>query len=1139
MYTLKRIDDIKKIIFENNKGLSFSFLENGAVFSIKHGDILVNQVLGNSIENSLNNIFLRIHKENKIIYAPMLGPDSESSVSYNDEVFIYEGKFSCLKYRCVFHLDKEENIWFWEITAKNVRNENIQVDFVYAQDIGIAHEGAVRNNESYTSQYIDHTAFDTDNGYVICCRQNQSQGDKNPWMMHGLLDGEADGYLTDGFQFFGLKYRENNVPAVLTEKEFPNENLQYEFAYSCLKSEMLPLAGGSEERIVFYALYESDHPDKTYIEDLEKINTVKEAYKNWSYEDSGLGYIERRKNVFNNIRLFQPDDLNEADIENFFPGPKRHVELQAGKLYSFFYDKGIYVSLKEKEVNIERPSGQILRSGTQIAPHPNQLSTTNYVYGLFNSQVTIGNTAFNKILTLSRNHLNVMKTSGQRVLVKTDDGYELLAMPSVFEIGINYCKWIYKNKKSTIIIRVWTSPDDPAVFLEIDSCGDEKEFLITNNIILGNQEYNSCGTVCIDENAVELIPSPDEDVKKMYPKTKFFIVSKDKDAIEKIDNERLLFSHDGDYSNFFVNIKTKPVSLFTLAITGNILSESKAEELKEKYSREICPFDNACAGIDRFWADLSNGFGCSLNAENEDVNKLNDLVYWYIHNAMVHYTVPRGLEQYNCAAWGTRDVCQGDFELLLSTRNYRYIRDILGAVFSHQYIQTGDWPQWFMFDRFKKIQAAESHGDVIVWPLKALTDYIEASGDIDFLSEKIGYTDVGTSEFTKDEYPLSHHVDKLINSIKGNFIPGTALSCYGNGDWNDTLQPAEPSMRKQMVSGWTVGLTYQVLKKLAIVYKKSGDEAKSIGIDDLCGKIRLDYNKYMVKDGVASGFVYFNDLEHVDYMLHPSDSRTGIKYRLLPMIRGMISGLFTRQQTADHYKIIKENLYFPDGVRLMDTPAPYNGGVKKLFRRAEEASNFGREIGLLYVHAHIRFIEAMAKIGKAGDLYEALGMIMPINISKRVSCAKIRQSNAYFTSSDAFFRDRDEAKAGFADIKQGKIQVRGGWRIYSSGPGIYINQVISSFFGLRESFGNIVIDPILPRKLDGLELDFRYGDKEVKYLLNVKEREFHPKSIVVNGKELKVLSYEDNPYRDGGAVISKQEFENSLNKKQNIVEVEL
>ena len=46
-----------------------------------------------------------------------------------------------------------------------------------------------------------------------------------------------------------------------------------------------------------------------------------------------------------------------------------------------------------------------------------------------------------------------------------------------------------------------------------------------------------------------------------------------------------------------------------------------------------------------------------------------------------------------------------------------------------------------MFDRFYKIQQYESHGDIIIWPLKAICDYMEATSDFDFFNEELSYTD--------------------------------------------------------------------------------------------------------------------------------------------------------------------------------------------------------------------------------------------------------------------------------------------------------------------------------------------------------------------------------------------------------------
>ena len=87
----------------------------------------------------------------------------------------------------------------------------------------------------------------------------------------------------------------------------------------------------------------------------------------------------------------------------------------------------------------------------------------------------------------------------------------------------------------------------------------------------------------------------------------------------------------------------------------------------------------------------------------------------------------------------------------------------------------------------------------------------------------------------------------------------------------------------------------------------------------------------------------------------------------------MIGELLSPDEAEHHLGIIKEHLQHPDGVRLMNRPAAYHGGVSTNFKRAEQAANFGREIGLQYVHAHIRFTEAMAKLGQKEETWHALG----------------------------------------------------------------------------------------------------------------------------------------------------------------------
>ena len=122
-------------------------------------------------------------------------------------------------------------------------------------------------------------------------------------------------------------------------------------------------------------------------------------------------------------------------------------------------------------------------------------------------------------------------------------------------------------------------------------------------------------------------------------------------------------------------------------------------------------------------------------------------------------------------------------------------------------------------------------------------------------------------------------------------------------------------------------------------------------------------------------------------LLHPTDTATGIRYRLLPMTRAVLAELFTPDEARRHLDIVARELRFPDGVRLMSEPATYHGGRERLFKRADTAANVGREIGLQYVHAHLRYAQAMAKVGDADALWWALQVCNPVGLSAIVSNA--------------------------------------------------------------------------------------------------------------------------------------------------------
>ena len=80
------------------------------------------------------------------------------------------------------------------------------------------------------------------------------------------------------------------------------------------------------------------------------------------------------------------------------------------------------------------------------------------------------------------------------------------------------------------------------------------------------------------------------------------------------------------------------------------------------------------------------------------------------------------------------------------------------------------------------------------------------------MEKELPYTDRATFLKTKTKASLFDHLKKEVAYIEANFLEGTYLSCYGDGDWDDTLQPNNSKLKKQMASSWTVALTYEVLK---------------------------------------------------------------------------------------------------------------------------------------------------------------------------------------------------------------------------------------------------------------------------------------------------------------------------------------
>lgn len=1103
---------------KSTNGLEIQFLENGAVKSIEAGPVRINLKPASFLSDPGTNLFLR-KRGNVPGFHPLTDPGSGSRFLVADGNYISTGSWEGLDYECRLVLDDKRMNWQWQVEVKNNSGEPCELDMVYLQDIGLKPVNAGLLNEYYVAQYLERLIFnDEDFGKVVICRQNMKDATGHPWVMIACRNG-AESACTDGMQFYGKTYRETGIPEGLISGSLGGEYAG-ESPVVAVQERPFVLDPGETHRSVFLGIYLPDHPGASAAADLKMLRLPDE-----------MGFRPKGTPSLGTPSLFPllpVTDLTETEIEYLFGKDRQHAEIVDDKLLSFFSGNN-HIILKNKEILADRPHGHIMQAKAGLVPDEEIMATTAFAFGVFNSHISQGNTNFNVLLSICTSQFNQARESGQRIIVEIEGKKYLLGVPSAFEIGLNHCRWIYKFNDCIYQVRTWTSKSAPQINMDFKIVDSETvksrvRLWITHDFDPLNKWKIFQG---VEDCLYFALPEEDTMIKNKFKDARYKIKIQDNTRFRAGGAELLFPDQRFTGNNLFV-LQTEPTGHLSMSVIGEVIKPNDGivfANVDEQFAKD-------CSDAWSEWNNLSRGL--ALISDQKDVAAIREILPWYGTNALTHYLTPYGLEQFGGAAWGTRDVSQGPVDLLLNLGKYKEARQVLLTIFSNQN-PDGGWPQWWMFDSYDNIRSDSSHDDIYYWTIIALASYIKTTEDSRILLEELPYYHED-SEKTSEITPLNEHIERLIRMINSSFIPGTSLVPFGGGDWNDSLQPVGKELARRMISSWTVEMNYQAFRQYQAVCRMTGQERMADRLDEICLKIRSDFNKYLVKDGIVAGYGLLEDDGSISVMLHPSDTRTGIRLSILPMERGILSGIFTREQAEHHLEIIEKHLKGPDGVRLMDRPLKYKGGIQEIFHRAESSTFFGREIGLMYVHEHIRYAEALAKMGRADAFVVALRQAIPVDYRSIVPMGDIRQANCYYSSSDVHFKTRYEADERYNEVIEGSFTLRGGWRVYSSGPGIYIGLVISRLLGIRIEWGNVIFDPVLPFSMDGLSASMDFMGKKVTFNYSVKEENFGPKAIRINGQEISTFN-EDNIFRQGGAVIPVKILDEILTKDFNLIEV--
>jgi 1,2-beta-oligoglucan phosphorylase len=1124
-------DDPITLELSSRSGLRATLNANGSLRRLDFGAIVLALFVGNEIEGGPANLYLRRHAES-IEWIPLLGPSSPTRFSLDPggTTLLGHGRWGDIGYLVELTLAAGAPAWFWRVQVENHGATPQTLDLTYAQDLALASYGAIRLNEFYVSQYLDHCALShPTHGVAIASRQNLAVDGRNPWSLIGSLRKGAS-FATDALQFYGLTRRRGEAPAGLTA-DLPGSRLQHEHSMAVLRDATLHLEPAESSGAGFFGLYLEDHPEPTSQADLRHLDDVLAlpeatasllAVPELSTVKSG-----NPQTLFSAARPLAVQDLSVAALQTLFAGPWRHVEVsESGETLAFFYGTNRHVVLRAKELRVLRPHGHLLRSGRHVTPDETSLTSTAWMSGVFHSMLTQGHVSINRMLSTVHSYLGLFRSHGQRVFVEIDGAWHLLDVPSAFEMAPAACSWIYRYDRGEIQVRSAAGADahEMTLLLRV-TAGPPLRFLISHHLALNGDDGSAPGPGLWRQQgpAVIVTPAAGSELAQRFPQGSFSVGALPGTVFEKIGSDELLFLDGRSRQQPYLCLVTAPAALAGLRIQGNLLADSTPPPQRLDDGTDLEP-----ALMTQIPARSPLAAGAARIAE---------MAPWYAQNAWIHYLAPRGLEQYSGGGWGTRDVCQGPVELLLALDRVEPIRDLLLRVMKQQN-PDGDWPQWFMFfERERNIRPGDSHGDIVFWPVLVLAQYLIASGDRGILEEQVRFFD-GRGIDQGENATIWEHVQRALGLISKRVIPGTALAAYGHGDWNDSLQPFEANMRHQLCSSWTVTLQFQTLKTLATALRDLGRGAEAAELAEQAQAVLRDFQRLLLPDGVLAGYVQFTDDGGIRYLLHPRDATTGIRYSSLGMIHAILEDLLTPAQAREHLRLIRAHLSAPDGVRLFDRPMAYHGGRQRLFQRAETATFFGREIGLMYTHAHLRYAQALAHVGEADALFHALCQANPIAIASVVPRATLRQANCYYSSSDAAFVDRYQASEEYARIAQGTIDLDGGWRVYSSGAGISLSLIVRRFLGLNRDGEVLRLDPVIPAALDGLRVKTSLTGRPIEIEYRIADPGCGISQITLNGT-LVPFTRADNPHRTGAALAAISAVLALLRADGNVLQVTL